>query len=222
MKKLSLLIALFMCLTIGGVYATWTYAGTNDIADVFAEAKVTIADVELTGANGVYKIESNLVLTVDQANEDHEAELLFDSNNSDPIYLKVTFTPAEYAPQAVKDDAVPTELYFGTTVEMKYNIDANGNYSATGTATSIFTFSNPSDGIFSPNVTWTEQADGSFTYTLDQTALESMISLSQTFVLDTKAEHDAFREALKGNIVARVTDGTVTVDAPASNPDETN
>ena len=36
-----------------------------------------------------------------------------------------------------------------------------------------------------------------------------MISLSKTFVLDTKAEHDAFRVALTGNIVARVTDGTV-------------
>ena len=31
----------------------------------------------------------------------------------------------------------------------------------------------------------------------------------KTFRLDTKAEHDAFREALNGNIVARATDGTV-------------
>ena len=68
MKKLSVLIALMLCVTIGGVYATWSYAGTDDIADAFAEAKVTIADVELKGANGTYKIESNLVLTVDQAN----------------------------------------------------------------------------------------------------------------------------------------------------------
>ena len=40
-------------------------------------------------------------------------------------------------------------------------------------------------------------------------ALKEQISLSQTFVLDVKAEHDAFRSALVGNIVARVTDGTV-------------
>lgn len=210
MKKLSVLIALMLCVTIGGVYATWTYAGTNDIADAYAEAKVTIADAELTGANGTYKVESNLVLTVDQKNEDHEAELVFASNNSQAIFLKVTFTPATNAPQAIKDNAVPSELYFTTTTDMEYKMDADGNYSATGTGKDIFTFSNPSDGAFSPNFTWTPEANGTFTYTLDETALKSMISLSQTFVLDLKSEHDAFREALNGNILVRVTDGTVT------------
>lgn len=210
MKKLSVLIALMLCVTITGVYATWSYAGTDDIADAFAEAKVTIADAELTGANGTYKIESNLVLTVDQANEDHEAELVFASNNNDDIFLKVTFTPADNAPQTIKDNAVPSELYFGTTTDMLYKMDADGNYSETGTAKNIFTFTNPSDGEFSPNVTWHPEADGSFTYTLDETALKSMITLSQTFVLDTKSEHDAFRTVLNGNIVARVTDGIVS------------
>ena len=209
MKKLSVLIALMLCVTIGGVYATWTYAGTDDIADAYAEAKVTIADAELTGANGTYKVESNLVLTVDQKNEDHEAELVFASNNSDPIFLKVTFTPAANAPQTIKDNAVPSELYFTTTTEMEYKIDAGGNYSATGTPTKIFTFTNPADNVFTANVTWTPEA-GTFTYTLDETALRSMISLSQTFVLDLKSEHDAFREALNGNILVRVTDGIVS------------
>lgn len=210
MKKLSILIALMLCITIGGVYATWSYAGTNDIADSFAEAKVTIADAELTGANGTYKIESNLVLTVDQANENHEAKLVFSSNNGDEIFLKVTFTPATNAPQTIKDSAVPSELYFGTTTAMQYKMDAKGNYSETGTAKDIFAFANPSDGNFSPNVNWVKESNGSFTYTLNQTELESMITLNHTFVLDLKSEHDAFREALNGNIVARVTDGTVS------------
>ena len=209
MKKLSVLIALMLCVTIGGVYATWSYAGTNDIADAYAEAKITIADAELTGANGTYKVESNLVLTVDQKNDDHEAELVFASNNSDPIFLKVTFTPAANAPQTIKDSAVPSELYFTTTTDMEYKMDADGNYSATGTPTKILTFSNPADNVFNANVTWTPEA-GAFTYTLDETALKSMISLSQTFVLDLKSEHDAFREALNGNILVRVTDGEVT------------
>ena len=210
MKKISILITLLLLLTVGGVYATWSYAGTNDIADAFAEAKVTIEDVELIGANGTYKIESNLILSVDQANENHEAELVFASNDTNPIYLKVTFTPAQNAPQSIKENAVPTELYFGTTTEMQFKIDSEGNYDENGTATDIFTFSNPSDGIFSPNVTWHEEDNGTFTYTLDEATLKTMITLSRTFVLDIKAEHDAFREALTGNIVARVTDGVVT------------
>ena len=197
MKKLSILIALLLCVTVSGVYAVWTYAGTNDIADAFAEAKVTIADVELTGANGTYKIESNLVLTVDQKNADHEAELVFGSNDSNPIYLRVTFTPSANAPADIKAHAVPSELYFGVTTAMQYD------------GVDIFTFANPGDGVLNQTFSWTPESDGTFTYTLDETALKTQIQLSQTFVLDTKAEHDAFRVALMGNIVARVTDGTI-------------
>ncbi len=210
MKKLSLLIALMLCVTIGGVYATWSYAGTNDIADAYAETKVTITDAVLTGANGTYTIESNLVLSVDQKNEDHEAELIFASNNSEAIFLKVTFVPSDFAPQTIKENAVPSELYFGTTTDMTYKMDAEGNYAENGTATKILKFKNESDGNFSENVTWTKQADGSFTYTMDETALKEQIQLNQNFVLDIKGEHDAFRDALNGNIIARVTDGTVT------------
>ena len=210
MKRLSILIALMVCITIGGVYATWSYALTNDIADGFAEAKVTIADAEFVGSNGVYKIESNLVLTVDQANENHEAELVFAANDSNPIHLTVTFTPASNAPQSVKENAVPSELYFGTTTTMQYKMDASGNCSDTGTPTDIFKLLNVSNGNFEENVTWTKQANGTFTYTLDETALKNQIQLTQTFVLDLKSEHDAFREALTGNIVARVTDGIIS------------
>ena len=224
MKKLSLLVALFMCLTIGGVYATWSYAGTNDIADSFAEAKVTIADAELTGANGTYKIESNLVLTVDQANDDHEAELIYSSNDGQEPYLKVTFTPAANAPQNIKDSAVPSELYFGTTVPMQYRLNLETNdFDKTATPVDIFTFSNVSNGELDVNITWTKQGDGSFVYVLDKDALQDAIKLSRTFVLDTKAEHDIFgghaeydpvgnpgvKEGLVGNIIVRVTDGTV-------------
>ena len=219
MKKLSLLITLLLCVTITGVYAVWTYAGTNDIADVYTEFKITIADVELTGANGTYVITSNLVLVIDQANDDHEAELLFQSNDGKDIYLTVTFTPSKNAGQEIKDNAVPSELYFGTTTDMLYKMDKDGNYSAEGTPTPILAFANPGDGELNDFINWGEpDANGVFTYTMNKAQLEEMISLSQTFVLDTKAEHDAFRTALNGNIVARVTDGIVTEDAPAVTP----
>ncbi len=220
MKKLSLLIALMLCVTITGVYAVWTYAGTNDIADAYAEAKITIADVELVGANGTYHITSNLVLTIDQANTDHEAKLVFASNDAQPIYLRVTFDPADNAGQDIKDHAVPSELYFGTTTVMQYKMDNAGNYSAEGTPTPILTFANPGDGELNNLIVWgdPDPETGIFTFEMDEDDLKAAISLSTNFVLDTKAEHDAFREALTGNVVARVTDGIVTNDAPAVNP----
>lgn len=198
MKRISLLMALLVCLTVSGVYAAWTYAGTDDIADVYAETKITIADVTLEGANGTYKIESNLVLLVDQANDDHEAELVFNSNNNDDVYLKVTFTPADKASTQIKDYALDTEIYFGTTTTMQYD-DRD-----------ILTFSNPGNNTLDNLIQWTKEANGTFTFTMDKAALEDAISLNGTFVLDTKAKHDAFRTALTGNVVVRVTDGIVT------------
>ena len=219
MKKLSLLITLLLCVTITGVYAVWTYAGTNDIADVYTEFKITIADVELTGANGTYVITSNLVLVIDQANDDHEAELLFQSNDGKDIYLTVTFTPSNNANQEIKDNAVPSELYFGTTTDMLYKMDNDGNYDPNGTPTPILTFANPGNQTLDDPIVWEKDpVTGIFTFKMDEAALKAAISLSQTFVLDTKAEHDAFRTALNGNIVARVTDGVVTEDAPAVDP----
>ena len=170
---------------------------------------MTIADAVIEGTYGIYKIESNLVLTVDQANDNHEAELVFDSNDGQAVYLKVTFTPSTNAPKAIKDNAVPSELYFGVTTPMQYKVDASGNYADDGTPVDIFAFENPSDGHLNNTFTWSKNADGTFVYELDETALKEQIQLSQTFVLDIKAEHDAFRTALAGNIVARVTDGTV-------------
>ena len=222
MKKFSALIALFLCVTIGGVYATWTYAGSDDITDALYEAKVTVTDAAYSGANGTFKVESNLVLEIDQANEHHEAVLNFlPQTAGDDIYLKVTFTPNKgVASDDIVENAVLAELYFTTTTVMQYTIDADGNYDAAGTAVDIFKFANPSNGIRDNEFTWTPQADGTFTYELDEAALRVQIALNHEelagannpggkLVLDTKTEHDAFRTAVAGNIVARVTDGTI-------------
>lgn len=202
MKKLSILIALMLCITIGGVYATWSYAGTNDIADQLVEAKVTIANIEYKEANGVYAIDSNLVLTVDQANEKHEAKLVYGSNNSEDPYIKITFTAADYASPQIKANAVPSELYFGTTTTMQYT-------NKDGELVDIFWLSNTGNNTLDNEFTWTPEGNNKFSYTLDKAAIENCIKLNDTFVLGTKTEHDKFRNALNGNIVARVTDGTV-------------
>ena len=211
MKKLSVLIALFLCVTIGGVYATWTYSGNVDVTDGEVEIKATIAGAEYTGACGTYTVTSNLILEVDQANKDHEAKLVFKSNNNEAIYLKIVFKPSVDADKTVKAEGIDSELYFTVSTPMQYTMDAEGNYDANGTnVVDIFTFANPSDGEFTPNITWTKEADGTFSVTYNEAFLTSQISLTQTFVLDTKAEHDAFKTCLGGNIVARVTDGEVS------------
>ena len=221
MKKLSLLMAMLLLVTIGGVYATWTYSGTNDITDAYAEAFVTITNAEEVGANGVYKVESNLQLLIDQKpDSNHEAELLYQSTDDKAPYIRVTFTPSGAAPVEVKRNAVPTEVYFNTSAPMEYKIDAQGNYSESGTPTPIFKFSNGGDGELNNTITWKAcNASGGdvvqgelpayFEYYMDLDDIKEAIQLSQVFILDVKSEHTAFLNALGGNIRLRVTDGTI-------------
>ena len=209
-KSITALLVLALCLTIGGVYATWSYAGTDDIADAYYESKITIAETELLGANGKYHVESNLVLTVDDTNNDKVAELVFSSNNSEPVFLKITFTPDPVvATPDIKANGVPSELYFTTTTVMQFPADADGKYNPSADPVDIFWFSNPGNGVLDNTFEWTKEDNGTFTYTLGLTDLQDMIKLNQDFILAQKSEHDLFRAALNGNLYVRVTDGTV-------------
>ena len=49
MKKLSVLIAMILCVTIGGVYATWTYAGQK-VSDASYESVLRLTDAVEEGA----------------------------------------------------------------------------------------------------------------------------------------------------------------------------
>jgi len=187
MRKLSILVALILCVTIGGVYATWSYPGA-DVADGHHEVVVELEQATLGGSSGSYAIESNLRIGIDQTGVgDYSAKLLFQSANSDDPYIKLTFTPSDLAPDDVKANGLDSEFYLVTTTDMQYNGD------------DIFTFSNPSDGTFTKNVTWTKEGN-SFTCTYNLADIEEMITLSKDFVLDTKAKYDEFSAALAGKL----------------------
>ena len=209
MKKLSILVALILCVTIGGVYATWTYAGSNDVFDANTEIVVVLEQATQSGSIGTFSAESNFTLSIDQGDANHNAKLVFKPTNSDPIHVTFTFTPSDGADGDIKSNAIPAEVYLATTTTMEYKMDASGNYSATGTSTPIFKLFNPSNGNFDANVTWESQPDGSFKATYNEAALKDMIQLYTTFRLDTKTEYDEFAKVLTGNIKICITDGTV-------------
>ena len=204
MVRLGLIILLLLCVTITGVYAAWTYAGTDDIADVYTEAKITISDAELSGANGTYTIKSNLILTVEPtADSSHTAMLVFTSNDSQDPDVEIRFKPAANAPQSIKDSAVPTQIYFGTTTPMQFE----GKKDDQTAVYDILAFVNNTDNKL--NIEWVKDGN-EFVYRMEKSDLESQITLGATFVLDTKTKHDNFALALSGNVVIYVTDGKVT------------
>lgn len=193
MKKFSILIAILLCVTIGGVYAAWMFADSTDAA--LKTQTVTLGlttDVE-AGAYGVYELipsketdpEGAFGLVIDDIDDGvkHNAVLVGKG------YLTVTFTPNESATAAVRNGAVPTYwcLKAGDSLDnWKYN--GNKIFNTIDGAWKTI------DGVDSSN--WVASADGkSFTYTISGETVANMIDMND-FTLETKTEYNAFASAL--------------------------
>ena len=194
MKKFSILIAILLCVTIGGVYAAWMFADSTDAA--LKTQTVTLGlttDVE-AGAYGVYTLtpstetdpEGAFGLVVDDIDDGtiHNAVLVGKG------YLTVTFTPNESATEAVRTGAVPTYwcLKTGDSID-NWLYDGNKIFNTIDGAWKTI------DGVNASN--WVASADGkSFTYTISGETIANMIDMND-FTLETKTEYNAFASALQ-------------------------
>lgn len=109
MKKLSALLALILCVTIGGVYATWQYANT----DAKIEHDVMLAvgmDYETTGSAGEFKIEvadSLTPLKVEPATDGSYTATLVA-----PAKIYLTFTPSANSTDEIIANGIDAYMYF--------------------------------------------------------------------------------------------------------------
>ncbi len=106
MKKISILIALALIVTIGGVYATWSYNSQDAVNDSHEHFKLNMADYEDTG-NSKGKIscfKNNVEIEVDDTNGDYKAELVV---TGDMIFI---FTPYDEASADVKNNGITMQF----------------------------------------------------------------------------------------------------------------
>jgi hypothetical protein len=196
LRKLSLLIALCVCLTFGGVYAAWIFTESTDVADQHQHLSVSMTEAQFSGSYGSFHVDySSLSMTIDPTVEGgHVAALKITGK------IVITFVPNQYAPAEVKTSGV------ATTWQLATNIAQN---TWTYNSTQIFTVN--TDKV---NVVWgTPDGQGVFTYEISAETLAAKIQLG-TFTLDTKAEYDAFNTELgKGKIGITVSDGVTTPPA---------
>ena len=101
MKKLSLLIAMILVVTISGVYATWNYS-RNVVDSKQASATVVVTGTQSSTKGTITITAAPKRLIVDDTNADHVAELWFGDINaeSQPVganqlgTVSVSFEPA--------------------------------------------------------------------------------------------------------------------------------
>ena len=106
MKKLTVIIALMLVVTIGGVYATWDYAqGAVANAEKALDGQTTITAKVITTSKGTITIDpSNLSIVIDDANHDHIGELTTSGS------ILVTFTPNTLADPAVRNQGIKMQF----------------------------------------------------------------------------------------------------------------
>lgn len=118
MKKFSLIAAMALCVTIGGVYATWNYAqGSVETAQDFIRPTMTEAITD--GTKGKIAINFNgITAKIDDANNDHQAELTWIVPDGGKNYIEVTFTPSVGVDEAVSNNGI----------KMSYTISVTDNW----------------------------------------------------------------------------------------------
>ena len=192
MKKFSLLILLVLCVTIGGVYATWTYTEKTDVADEQIHMQMNLTDVAYLGSYGQYKVDTTgLFMTIDpKVGTTHVTALTITGK------IVISFTPNSVAPEEVKTKAVPSTFQL-TLSNSNWTYEEAVIVSLAHDDAEVIEWGKPdSNGVFYFEITAEELADH--------------ITLTE-FTLDTKAKYDAYNKVLgQGSITITVSDGQVT------------
>ncbi|MBO5927446.1 MAG: hypothetical protein J6Q32_01160 [Clostridia bacterium] len=199
MKKLSVLIALVLCVTIGGVYAAWNYSqGTT--ASVVVSREINMAQVVTNGIKGTITAtpENNFAFLVD--------DIANDTLNSDGTYtdikykavlvgtgdIKINFTANPGADQTTKDNGI--KMIATITLSAKDGL----KYTDPHTSQDVVPIA-VKDGGNSIVLNDTDE-DGQPNTTKEATITAQQIvdclELANV-ILDTKAENDDFHTALK-------------------------
>ncbi len=120
MKKLGTIIALALVLTIGGVYATFSYAQGN-ATEATGNVGKQLAAATVDAEKGSILIEENtFVITVDDVGN-------LTTGASYSGALKVKFVATDGADQTVKDDGIKIKMTvsFGLTDDATQGLTAN-------------------------------------------------------------------------------------------------
>ncbi len=203
--KLALLTFLATTVTIGGVYATWTFAEKSSTA-----ANTTV-NVAMTGVNSetekgtlsVMVMASNgFTLSVDDANGDHYAEVKKEG------VVTVTFKPSANASADVKQYGVDVQCV------VSYAPYTGGPQSLeewTYNESQIFSIgNNESDPILlNSNAAVYSEETGLFTWTIPASDID--ITLANEFFIDSLEKYNAMNaELAKGHFVLTVSEYTAS------------
>lgn len=168
MKKLSVLVALILCVTVGSVYATWNYAqgGAEKVVKYFDDSTVITPSVTDTAKGTIEVDTTGLDIVIDDEGNDYYGDMTITGK------VVITFTPSEGADETVANSGIALQYSLGTTTDFTYN----------------------SNAIFTVDSAVQDLGTGK-SFEIDAAKLEQLITLNDLY-LPTAEDYDDFKEAL--------------------------
>lgn len=194
MKKFTILVALILCVTIGGVYAAWIYPNLNNDITLDRNVTVQLSDADTTNDKGVLSAvtgNSGMSFFLDDANNDHVAEVKLSgffefvfipdadlpADAQNPITLKYTLSfnsPLTYGGQTIASVASGKE---SGTIEPMLIDETNFH------------------GLVSPHGTNLAAYAGKYYYCVDHALLEDSFE-AMTVKLDTLTKYNEVKNLI--------------------------
>lgn len=195
MKKLSTLIAIILIATIGGVYATWNYAGTTKDIGVQENKTVTLENAVLDGAAGTYTLTHNIAsINITPNNqEDKLATIVATYTSGDKPVFTLTFDAAPNA-GVIRDEALASYVYFGTERDFSWD------WGEEITDTNLFVFANGKTSPMTINVydednaqepAWNKVQEGKFTCEITFNSITDIINFAHDLYLPEINDYNA-------------------------------
>lgn len=201
MKKLTILVALILCVTIGGVYATWTYAGA-EVTSSHKHMSVNIASLgNATPLGEIVNVLNSMDVLLDDGGS-YVVKAVFSGK------MGFVFMPGPGAPQTVRDNGIELEFDVSQDTPYQYNgsdifsivksektslgkgtkiTDANKTTLCAGVDLSSYNGVNYVGGFYvEVNAAKIDTA----------VAIDDYVDINGTIVLDELAEYNAMKSAL--------------------------
>ncbi|MBQ7095628.1 MAG: hypothetical protein IJN80_04195 [Clostridia bacterium] len=187
MKKLSLLVALVLCITIGGVYSTWFYAESTMSTAKHSFKNVGITDVDTSAQSGRIAVTDTMILKIDDNAGNHKPGWDADVNASNGGMLQIVFTPNSGA---------------GDTT-LKYTISVAKNTYGDSNPAPIFKIGDGSS--FTAHDDAEDVLTGTFDFTAGTTQaikeitladIQNVLKVNDDIVLTTIEDYNAYSTAL--------------------------
>ena len=208
MKKLSLLVALILCVTIGSVYATWFYAETA-MTDVTHEFKnLGITDVDTNAQTGKISITDTLILKIDDNDGNHTPGWDTDVTVATGGNILIRFDPNTGASDTsfTCTFTIENNIYDGKPIFTFTGIDTDPVALAASQEVSETEFTYKvsgkdnlmTDGVITGNkVGYAEKI-------ITLGSITDRLTVNDTITLPTITEYEAYKEALD-NVVLKLT-----------------